>query len=157
MDVLFVLRKLQLRGLRGFHVGGEFETFRDVQDTVGDLLIVSSFVTKRATIFKYSMNAESIGGGIFPARQPPYHRNFHRIYSIHSQDIFHSRRLPRTRGTLIPRPGSLLLPLQPEHLPKLRLIDRKLIVHLRVFVYYIPRIFFFGKTTSVLVRHIELD
>lgn len=49
----------------GNGIGGEFEKAFSKART-GNLLIVSPFVTKRATVFKYSMNgAESIGGKKF--------------------------------------------------------------------------------------------
>lgn len=65
------------------NVGGEFEkAFSKAR--AGNLLIVSSFVTKRATVFKYSVNgAESIGGKKFFHRgRLPTCRNFRGINSV---------------------------------------------------------------------------
>lgn len=74
-------------------------------------------------------------GRNFSNKTALYLRNFYGINSIHSRDTFHSRRLPRTWETLIPRLSSLLFPVQLEHLLKLRLIDRKLILHLRISIF----------------------
>lgn len=97
----------------GNGVGGEFEKAFSKART-GNLLIVSSFVTKRATVFKYSMNgAESIGGKKFFHRGRPRGAasNLQKLsrnkFCIRSRDTFHSRRLPRTRPTLIPCLASL--------------------------------------------------
>lgn len=97
----------------GNGIGGEFEKAFSKART-GNLLIVSPFVTKRATVFKYSMNgAESIGGKKFfhGGRLRGAVSNLQKLsrnkFCIHSRDTFHSRRLPRTRATLIPCLASL--------------------------------------------------
>lgn len=77
----------------------------------GNLLIVSSFVTKRATVFKYSVNGIYRGEGNF-STETGAASNLRKLsrnkFCIHPRDTFHSRRLPRTRGgTLIPCLASL--------------------------------------------------
>lgn len=67
----------------------------------GNLLIVSSFVTKRATVFKYSVNGIYRGERNF-STETGAASNLRKLsrnkFCIHPRDTFHSRRLPRTRG-----------------------------------------------------------
>lgn len=103
----------------------------------GNLLIVSSFVTKRATVFKYSVNGIYRGERNF-STETGAASNLRKLsrnkFCIHPRDTFHSRRLPRTRGG---GGGEHLFRVSlryrsmargKQHLPKLRFIDRKLIV-----------------------------
>lgn len=99
----------------------------------GNLLIVSSFVTKRATVFKYSVNGIYRGEGNF-STETGAASNLRKLswnkFCIHPRDTFHSRRLPRTRGEHLFRVSLRYRSMArgKQHLPKLRFIDRKLIV-----------------------------